>query len=89
MDSQHSVRRRKEKKLKGMCRTGWVERHEAFEVFSDHFLSVVCSLEDISCSTRWNRESRSDAQSLDLALSQFQFVITLKVTQTLMAIQGD
>ena len=35
----------KRKKLKEMCRTRWVERHEAFEVFSDLFLPVVCCLE--------------------------------------------
>ena len=75
----------KRKKLKQMCRTRWIERHEAFEVFSDLFLPVVCSLEDISRSTGWNRESKSDAQSLLLALSQFQFLVALKVTQNVLA----
>ena len=75
----------KRKKLKQMCRTRWIERHEAFEVFIDLFLPIVCSLEDISCGSGWNRESRSDAQSLLLALSQFQFIVTLKVTQSVLA----
>ncbi len=54
-------------------------RHEAFEVFIDLFLPIICSLEDISCGSRWNRES------LLLALSQFQFIVTLKVTQSVLA----
>ena len=35
----------KRKKVKEMCRTRWVERHEAFEIFSDLFLPIVCCLE--------------------------------------------
>ena len=35
------------KKLKELCRTRWVERHEAFEVFSDLFLPTFCCLEAI------------------------------------------
>ena len=69
----------KRKKLKKMCRTRWVERHEAFEIFSDLFLPVVCSLEDISHSVRWNRYSRSDAQTLHLAFSLFNVTQTLRV----------
>ncbi len=49
------------------------------------FLPIICSLEDISCGSGLNRESRSDAQSLLLALSQFQFIVTLKVTQSVLA----
>ena len=37
----------KRKKLKSVCKTRWVERHEAFEVFLDLFIPVVCCLEDI------------------------------------------
>ncbi len=69
-----------------MCRTRWIERHEAFEVFIDLFLPIICSLEGISHgSGGWNRESQSDVRSLLLALSQFQFIVTLKVTQIVLA----
>ena len=46
------------KKLKEMCKTRWVERHEAFEVFSDLILPTVSCLEAIvnSSATEWNRE---------------------------------
>ncbi len=75
----------KRKKLKQMCRTRWIERREAFEVFIDLFLPIICSLEGISHGSGWNRESQSDARSLLLALSQFQFIVTLKVTQSVLA----
>ena len=76
-----------QKKLKELCRTRWVERHKAFEVFSDLYLPIFCSLESIvySSSSDWNRETRSDAQSLLLAISQFAFIVALAVTQKVLA----
>ena len=61
-------------KFKSICRTRWVERHEAFDVFIDLFEPLICCLEDIKDSTDWNRESRSDAQSLLLALTHVDTV---------------
>ena len=60
------------RKLKELCRTRWLERHEAFEVFSDLFLPTFFCLEAIVYSppSDWNRETCSDAQSLLLAISQ-------------------
>ena len=37
----------KRRKLKELCRTRWVERHKAFEVFIDMFIQIVCCFEDI------------------------------------------
>ena len=67
----------KRKMLKELCPTRWVERHEAFKVFSDLFLTTFSCLEAIaySPSTDWNRETHSDAQSLLLAMSQFSFIV--------------
>ena len=77
----------KRKKLKELCRTRWVERHEAFEVFSDLFLPTLCCLEAITYSppSDWNRETRSDAQSLLLGMSQFSFIVALVLTQKVLA----
>ena len=60
----------KRKKIKEMCKTRWVERHNAFEVFCDLFLPIFCCLESIagSLSTEWNRETRSDAQSYNVTI---------------------
>ena len=48
----------KRHKLKEMCRTRWVERHDAFEIFIDLFISTVSCLEEISHASgeAWNRE---------------------------------
>ncbi len=74
------------KKLKELCRTRWVERHEAFEVFLDLFLPTFSCLEAIAHSTsNWNRETRTDAQSLLLALSQFPFMVSLVLSQKILA----
>ncbi len=75
------------KKLKELCRTRWVERHEAFEVFLDLFLPTFSCLEAIahSSTSDWNRETRADAQSLLLALSQFPFMVALVLSQKILA----
>ena len=67
------------RKLKELCGTQWVECHEAFQVFSDLFSSIFACLEAIAHSppANWNRETRSDAQSFLLAMSQFPFIVSL------------
>ena len=49
------------KKLKELCRTRWVEHHEAFDLF----LPTFCCIEALVYCTSldWNRETHSDAQS--------------------------
>ena len=73
------------KKLKSLCKTRWVERHEAFEVFVDLFEPLVCCMEDIKDLSEWNHDSRADAQSLFLALTQFPFIVALVVTKDILA----
>ena len=41
----------KRNKLKAMCRTRWVERHQAFEVFVDIFLLIVTCSKGIASAT--------------------------------------
>ena len=57
--------------MKELCQTRWVERHEAFEVFSDLFSPIFRCFKVIvySSSSDWNREKRLDVQSLLLAMS--------------------
>ena len=69
------------KKRKSVCKTRWVERHEAFEVFLDLYQPLVCCLEDIKDSTNWNHDTRKDAQSYFLALTRFPFIFSLVVTK--------
>ena len=42
-------------------------------------------MEDIKDSTDWNRESRSDAQSLLLALNHFPFIVALVIAKDVLA----
>ena len=77
----------KRRKLKMLCRTQWVERHDAYEVFTDLFMVIVSCLEQIANAppAEWNRETRSEAQSFLLAVLQFSFIVTLTVTQKILA----
>ena len=77
----------KRKKLKEMCRIRWIERHEAFEVFTDHFIVLVSCLEDIVSGTQsqWNSATQADSHSLLLGLSQFSFCMALVATQNVLA----
>ena len=57
---------------------------QAFEVFSDLFACSCCWRKtSMSSHTEWNNETRSDSQSLLLALSQFSFIVALKVKNNL------
>ena len=63
-----------------------MERHEAFQVFSDLFSPIFACLEAIAHSppANWNRETRSDAQSFLLAMSQFPFIVSLVFSQKIL-----
>ena len=69
----------KRQKLKSLCKTRWVERHEAFEVFIDLFVPLVCCLEEMKDSVEFNHSSRSDAQSFFFSLCRFSLVVTLAI----------
>ena len=70
-----------------MCRTRWVERHEAFGVFIDLFMPITYCLEEIANSspTDWNSETRSDAQSFVLTIFRFSFVVALVLTEKVLS----
>ena len=74
-------------KLKEMCRTRWVERQDAFEVFVQLYHYVVKCLDDISGenSAFWNRDTVADARSLYLRITDFEFIIALVSTKAVMA----
>ena len=65
--------------------TRCVERHDAFEAFSELFESIVQCLEEIvepSSRQSWNR---ADASSHLRALTDFKFIITLTTSKNLLA----
>ena len=79
LEGEHRTR------LKSLCRTRWIERHDAFEVFIDFFEPMVCYFEKIMDSDEWNSATRADAHSLYLPLSRFPFIIALNVIKDVLA----
>ena len=62
-----------------LCKTRWVARIEAFEVFRD-MLPVVSTLEVISTAHDWSAESSKKSLALLISITQFQFLMSLEVT---------
>ena len=77
----------KRRKLKELCKTRWIERYDSYEVFIDLFVPIACCLEDIAnlSNAEWNGETRSEALSFLLALSQFSLIFTLMMVHTILA----
>ena len=76
----------KRKKLKDLCKTRWVERHDAFEAFAELYVATVSCLEGIvESSSTWNRETVADAQSHLRALTEFKFLVALIITKNVLA----
>ena len=78
------------RKLVSLCRTRWVLRHTALEVFADLYLTVVATLEEISENRQsWNADSVSLASSLLRAITDFSFLASFHITANVMSyIQG-
>ena len=77
----------KRKKLKDLCRTRWVERHNAFEAFWDLYEGIVSCFEEIieAPAGNWNRDTISNPQSYLRAMTEFRLIITLIITKNLLA----
>ena len=71
------------KKLVNMCKTRWVARLDALEVFLELYPKVVRTFEVISegSSEGWNTESCRAAESLLICITKFQFVISFIVAK--------
>ena len=82
----------RKEKLKGLCKTRWVERHECYETFYELYEYVCISLEAIvdheshphvysSLSFTWDRETKTKAQGLLANLKTFGFIFTFLITK--------
>ena len=79
------------RKLVDMCKTRWVARIDALEVFLNIFPAVIQALEVISegASSGWNADSRCSAGNVLTCISQLKFVITfIVVIKCLVYIKG-
>ena len=80
-DCQPSSRVRK---LKDMCRTRWIQRIDAIEIFKSLHQSIVECMDSI-CSAApgtWNADSITDARGLQLAMSTTDFLCALVITNS-------
>ena len=70
------------KKLKDMCRTRWIQRMDAANIFIQLYTCVVDCLENISNngSRLWSSDSLTDAKGLCLAITNTEFVSALVIT---------
>ena len=69
-------------KLKDMCRTRWVQRLDAIDIFQSLHQSIVNCMENI-CSDRaqlWSADSLTDARGLHHAITTTDFVCSLVIT---------
>ena len=75
------------KKLIGLCKTRWVARIDALELFMDLFPAVVAALESISDvqAGGWNTDSSRLAGSLLHAITAFPFIIAFVVAKQCLA----
>ena len=67
-----------------MCRTRWLQRIDAADVFMHLYLSVVDCLETIcnDGSRLWSQDSLTDARGLLLAITTTDFVSALVITNS-------
>ncbi|XP_044170439.1 zinc finger MYM-type protein 1-like [Acropora millepora] len=83
--------------LLSLCRTRWVERHEAHEVFFALLPSILKALEAMSnerlfadqfgeTTWNWETDSKSKANNLLHAVSNFEFIITQITTMKCLSI---
>jgi len=73
----------RKKKLKELCRTRWVERHDAFEVFIHLYKPLVNCLESLSQApaSEWNRDTRQEANVFFNSLLRFPLIVALMLTR--------
>ena len=74
----------KHRKLVNLCKTRWVARIEAYEVFAELLTAVVQALEVISTEDGWNMESSRKASSLLTAVTQFSFLHAFTITRNVL-----
>jgi len=73
-------------KLKSLCKTRWVQRIDALQLFVSMFVSIIKSFDQVTTnSSDWSRDSITDAMSLCKAMLNFEFIITLITVERCMS----
>lgn len=68
----------KKKKLKQLCQTRWVDRHDAILTFKELYIYIVSTLEDLKHDT--NTETSTKATLYGSAITKPDFIIALEVS---------
>ena len=79
-------------KLKGLCRTRWVERHEAYENFKELFPAIIMTM-DMICHPHmynnpslndwaWDRETKDRANGIASCLKGFEIIASFVVQKS-------
>ena len=71
-------------KLKDLCRTRWVQRIDALNVFQSLHPSIVACMKGICSDGQglWSADSVTDARSLQLAITTTDFLCALDITNS-------
>ena len=71
-------------KLKDLCRTRWIQRIDALNIFQHLYPSIVACMESICSdgSGLWSSDSLTDARSLQLAITTTDFICALVITNS-------
>ena len=71
-------------KLKDMCRTRWVQRIDAIEIFTSLHQSIVGCMESFCNDSPglWNADSITDSRGLQLAITTTDFLCALVITNS-------
>ena len=83
------------KKLKGLCKTQWVQRHTCYETFYSLYSNVCLCLQEMlhpsqeNARWNWDRETLVKAQGLLSTLTTFQHIISFVIAKnTLHTVKG-
>ena len=74
-------------KPKDVCRTRWVERIEGMDLFEEFLVPVYYSLlvmKENNDTVHYNNETSAKAESLFKLVDDFEFIVTLVVTRSIL-----
>ena len=77
---------RKKKKLKDVCRTRWVERHEAYSTMLELYVLLVKALDNMVTSEDFDVDSRAQALSFLKSLKSSDYIVSCLVINKALAV---
>ena len=79
-------KRKRKKKLKMLCKTRWVERHDAYNTFTELYTPLVNTLTYIAeHSSEFTSDTVKKASSFLDGITEFQFIATLIIAKHILS----